>query len=76
VVDRTRLRDRLPAPDGLAVDDEEYAVGVHCLAAPLPAGTGPGSLGFVTPTAERGSERVRRTLGTAAARVARALVLS
>lgn len=76
VVDRTRLRDRLPAPDAIAVDDEEYAVGVHCLAASLPAGDDPASLGFVTSSPGRGSDRARDALGVGAARVARALTLS
>ena len=51
VVDRDRLRDRLPAAGSVAVDDEEYAVGVCCLAAPVATADGVASLGFVTPRA-------------------------
>jgi IclR family acetate operon transcriptional repressor len=76
VVDWRRLRDRLPAPDAVAVDDEEYAVGIHCLAAPVTTGAGPASLGFVTsPTAQRDRDATRRALSTCAARVSRALSL-
>jgi IclR family acetate operon transcriptional repressor len=73
VVDRRRLR--LPAADGLAVDDEEYAVGVRCLAAPVATRDGPGSLGFVTPASPTGRADVRHALTAGAARVTRALAL-
>ena len=46
VVDRRRLR--LPAPDQVAVDDGEYAVGVSCLAAAVATPDGVGSVGVVT----------------------------
>ena len=76
VVDRRRLRERLPAPDGLATDDEEYAVGIRCLAAPVVTAGGAGSLGFVTSaTDRRGPARVRQVLDAGAARVTRALAL-
>jgi IclR family acetate operon transcriptional repressor len=76
VVDRRRLRDRLPGPDAVAVDDEEYAVGVRCLAAPVATAAGPASLGFVTsPTAQRDRTGARLALSTCAARVGRALTL-
>lgn len=76
VVDRRRLRDRLPAPDAVAVDDEEYAVGIHCLAAPVATAVGPASLGFVTsPTVQRDDIGARRALSTCASRVSRALSL-
>ena len=68
VVDRHRLR--LPAPGEVAVDDGEYAVGVCCLAAAVPA-DGVTALGVVS----AGSEEARRTLVTAAGRVSRALAL-
>ena len=68
VVDRNRLR--LPAPGEVAVDDGEYAVGVCCLAAAVPA-DGVTALGVVS----AGSEEARRTLVTAAGRVSRALAL-
>jgi IclR family transcriptional regulator, acetate operon repressor len=76
VVDRRRLRDRLPAPDALAVDDEEYAVGVRCLAAPVTTTDGVGSLGVVTsPAALRRRDVPRQTLRACASRVSRALSL-
>ncbi|GAA1247903.1 IclR family transcriptional regulator C-terminal domain-containing protein [Pseudonocardia aurantiaca] len=72
VVDRRRLR--LPSPDAVAVDDEEYAVGVRCLAAPVATATGPAALGFVTsPAALRDHTGARQALSTCAARVSRAL---
>jgi DNA-binding IclR family transcriptional regulator len=72
VVDRRRLR--LPSPDAVAVDDEEYAVGVRCLAAPVATAIGPASLGFVTsPAALRDHTGSRQALSTCAARVSRAL---
>jgi DNA-binding IclR family transcriptional regulator len=76
VVDRRRLSERLPGPDGLATDDEEYAVGIRCLAAPVTTAGGAGSLGFVTAsTGDRGSARVREILDAGSARVTRALTL-
>jgi IclR family acetate operon transcriptional repressor len=76
VVDRRQLCDRLPAPDAVAFDDEEYAVGIRCLAAPVTAAGGVGSLAFVTsPTALRDRARLRLALSTCAARVSRALTL-
>ena len=75
-MDRRRLRDRLPGPDALAVDDEEYAVGVRCLAAPVVTVAGSASLGFVTsPNGLRDRTGARRALSTCAARVSRALAL-
>lgn len=77
VVDRRSLRARLPAPDGLATDDEEYAVGVRCLAAPVATADGVGALGFVaSPAALRGAAHARDVLGMAAARVSRAMTLA
>jgi DNA-binding IclR family transcriptional regulator len=76
VVDRRRLCDRLPAPDALAVDDEEYAVGVCCLAAPVTTVDGVGALGVVTsPGALRRPGVPRQTLRACAARVSRALTI-
>lgn len=76
VVDRRRLNDRLPAPDALAVDDEEYAVGVRCLAAPVTTVDGVGALGVVTsPSALRRPDVPRQTLHACAARVSRALTI-
>jgi DNA-binding IclR family transcriptional regulator len=75
-IDRRGLRDRLPGRDALAVDDEEYAVGVCCVAAPLATVDGIGSLGLVTPPAAlRDHDRVRWALSASAARVSRALSL-
>ena len=77
VVDRRQLRARLPAPDAVATDDEEYAVGIRCLAAPVLTTGGVGSLGFVTASTDgRGSARVREILDVGAARVTRALRLA
>jgi IclR family transcriptional regulator, acetate operon repressor len=69
VVDRRRLR--LPAHGEVAVDDGEYAVGVCCLAAAVPTTDGIGAVGVVSGP----SETARRTVLTAAGRVARALAL-
>lgn len=76
VVDRRRLPDRLPAPDAVAVDEEEYAVGVCCLAAPVCTADGVGALGFVTsPAALRGLRQTPQALRAGAARVSRALAV-
>jgi DNA-binding IclR family transcriptional regulator len=69
VVDRRRLR--LPAEGEVAVDDEEYAVGVSCLAAAVTPGGGVGAVGVVSAPSDRG----RRTVLAAAGRVSRALAL-
>ena len=66
VVDRRRLR--LPAPDQVAVDDGEYAVGVSCLAAAVatPDGVGCGRRGH-PPLPARGAPHPagrRRTGGS------------
>ena len=71
VVDRRRLR--LPAPDQVAVDDGEYAVGVSCLAAAVATPDGVGSVGVVTRPARL---EARRTLLAGAGRVGRALTLT
>lgn len=76
IVDAGRLGSRLPAPDAIAVDDEEYAVGVCCLAAPVTTADGVGSLGFVTPPAAlRLPTALRPRLSACASRVSRALSL-
>lgn len=76
VVDRRRLFERLPRPDALAVDHEEYAVGVHCVAMPVSNPDGVGALGLVTSrAAERDRDRLSRILQVGAERVARALTL-
>lgn len=76
VVDRRRLPDRLPGPDAVAVDEEEYAVGVCCLAAPVCTAEGVGALGFVmSPAALRGLRQTPQALRAGAARVSRALAV-
>ncbi|HXV92118.1 MAG TPA: IclR family transcriptional regulator C-terminal domain-containing protein [Pseudonocardia sp.] len=82
--DRRRLK--LPAPGAVAVDEEEYALGVSCLAVPVvPVASvegvegveGVGSLGFVTAPGSRVPvQEQRHALRVAAARVSRALALS
>ncbi|MDN5858280.1 MAG: helix-turn-helix domain-containing protein [Pseudonocardia sp.] len=75
-VDRNRLCAVLPDRDTLAVDAEEYAVGVCCLAAPVCRADGVGALGFITTRAAlREQDTMPETLRTAAARVSRALAL-
>lgn len=74
VVDRRRLR--LPAADELAVDDGEYALGVGCLAAPVPSTDGIGAIGVVTAPAGGHRSVVRDTMFGAADRVARAVGMS
>src|SRR5690349_6077039 len=49
VVNPVRLRDRLPDPDAVAMDNEEYAVGIRCLAAAVSTPDVVGSIGVVTP---------------------------
>ena len=79
VVDPRRLR--LPPPGGVAVDHEEYALGVDCLAAPVvtaggaPAG-GLGALGIVVPPRDPHGDRWLGSLQAGAARVSRALTLA
>jgi IclR family transcriptional regulator, acetate operon repressor len=69
VVDHRRLR--LPAAGEVAVDDEEYAIGVCCLAAAVTPGDGTGAVGVVS----RPTDRARLTVQTAALRISRALAL-
>lgn len=73
VVDRRKLH--LPPPDDVAVDVEEYALGVRCLAAPVVAGCAAGSIGIVTPPRAR-PERMRAALRAGAGRISRALSLA
>jgi IclR family transcriptional regulator, acetate operon repressor len=73
VVDRRRLA--LPRPEGVAVDDGEYAVGVCCLAARVTAGTGAAAVGVVTPPRGMDAPATRQTLLAGAGRVSRALRL-
>jgi IclR family acetate operon transcriptional repressor len=70
VVERRRLR--LPAPDDVAVDDGEYALGVCCVAATV---TGAGAVGVVTTPRAIGLAATRQTLLAGAGRVSRALAL-
>jgi DNA-binding IclR family transcriptional regulator len=70
-VDRRRLR--LPAPGQVAVDDEEYALGVHCLGSAVTDARHVAAVGVVVPRAAR--ERARAALRVGAERVSRALVL-
>ncbi len=76
VVNASRLRDRLPDPDAVAVDNEEYAVGIACLATPVSTPEVLGSIGVVTPPRTLpGAMRLRPKLALGAARVSRALAL-
>ncbi|WP_300009060.1 IclR family transcriptional regulator [Pseudonocardia sp.] len=74
VVDRHRLC--LPEPDELAVDDEEYALGVTCIATPVVPGDGVGAIGIVTPPGVPAArDRACRTLRAGAGRISRALAM-
>jgi len=76
VVHLSRLRDRLPDPNAVAVDNEEYAVGIGCLAAPVSTPDVVGSIGVVTPPRTLpGTIRLREKLAVGAARVSRAFAL-
>ena len=76
VVNSARLRERLPDPDAVAMDNEEYAVGIGCLAAPVSTPDVMGSIGVVTPPRTLpGTIRLREKLALGAARVSRALAL-
>ena len=71
VVDRRRLT--LPAPDQVAVDEEEYALGIHCLAASV-VEPHVAAVGVVVPV--RGHVvRSRSALVVGAGRVSRAFVV-
>lgn len=72
VVDRRRLR--LVEPDGVALDDGEYAVGVSCLAAPVLAPGGAGAVAVVAPPIEVVNARTRQAVISAGERVSRALM--
>lgn len=74
VVDPRRLR--LPPPGAVAVDDEEYALGIACLAAPVVTAGGVGSLGIVVPPREPHRDRRLGSLWAGAGRVSRALTLA
>lgn len=69
VVDRRRLS--LPAPDEVAVDQEEYALGVRCLAAPVADPEHVAAVGVVVPPTA--GHRARNALLLGAGRVSRAL---
>ncbi len=76
VVNPVRLRERLPDPDAVAMDNEEYAIGIGCLAAPISTPDVVGSIGVVTPPRTLpGTIRLRETLALGAARVSRAIAL-
>ena len=76
VVNPSRLCDRLPNPDAVAVDNQEYAVGIGCLAAPVSTPEVLGAVGVVTPPRTLpGTIRLREKLALGAARVSRALAL-
>jgi DNA-binding IclR family transcriptional regulator len=73
VVDRRRLR--LPAPGQVAVDEEEYALGVHCVAVPVVEPRYVAAVGVVVRPAGRVRSRPRDALLAASERVSRALAL-
>jgi DNA-binding IclR family transcriptional regulator len=77
VVNPGHLRDRLPDPDAVAVDNEEYAVGIGCLAAPVSTPDVAGSIGVVRPPRTLpGTIRTRQKLAHGAARVSRVFGLT
>jgi DNA-binding IclR family transcriptional regulator len=72
VVDRRRLT--LPAPGQVAVDEEEYALGIHCLAAPVVDPHHLAAVGVVIPL--RGHDvQARSALVRSAERASRAFVV-
>jgi IclR family acetate operon transcriptional repressor len=73
VVDRRRLR--LPGPGQVAVDEEEYALGIRCVAVPVVTPAGVAAVGEVDPPAARARSRWQAALPVAARRVSRALVM-
>jgi IclR family transcriptional regulator, acetate operon repressor len=70
-VDPRRLS--LPAPGQVAADEEEYALGVHCLGSAVADAGHVAAVGVVVPRAAR--DRSRAALLVGAERVSRALVL-
>jgi IclR family transcriptional regulator, acetate operon repressor len=73
VVDRRRLA--LPVPGEVAVDEEEYALGVRCLAAPVVETNHVAAVGVVVPPGSGAPRRSRDALLVGAERVSRALVV-
>jgi DNA-binding IclR family transcriptional regulator len=74
VVDRRRLM--LPGPAEVAVDDEEYALGVRCLAGAVTAGGGAGAVAVVVSRRGLTAPDAHATVRAAAVRVSRALALA
>ncbi|MEZ5117633.1 MAG: IclR family transcriptional regulator C-terminal domain-containing protein [Candidatus Nanopelagicales bacterium] len=77
-VDRTRLRDDLREHPQIALDREEYAVGVSCAAAPVVTDRLIGSVGFSTTARGRRGDlrRAAEALRETATRVSRTLALA
>jgi len=76
VVDRRQLTEVLQGSGSLATDDQEYALGVGCLAVPVVAEGVVGAVGVVTtPGRLRHWAAASAVLADGAARVSRALVL-
>lgn len=76
LVDLGELRRRLSGSQQLATDHEEYALGVHCAAAPVVTGSGIGAIGFSTSSRLRDLPAAMSALAEASRRVSRALVLA
>jgi DNA-binding IclR family transcriptional regulator len=77
VVDRRRLQAQLAESATVAVDDQEYALGVGCLAVPVRTPEVVGALA-IAGSPRRLSEQtaLRESLAAGAARVSRALALA
>jgi IclR family acetate operon transcriptional repressor len=76
-VDKRRLCDQLPGSASFATDDGEYALGIRCLASPVPTPGEPGALAIVHPRRTLTvPPRTREALRRSAARVALALIVT
>ena len=73
IVDPRKLR--LPPPSDVAVDDEEYALGVACLAVPFVTAAGAGALGIVVRPRYPYRDQWVGALQAGAGRVSRAFAL-
>ena len=62
-------------PGEVAVDDEEYALGICCLAAPVATIAGVGAVGVIVAPTPSARTRSRNALLTGAGRISRALAL-
>ena len=77
MVDHRRLQAQLDVSAAVAVDDQEYALGVGCLAVPVRTPDVVGALAVAgSPRRLNEQPALRESLAAGAARVSRALTLA